>query len=77
LCENEDCQTCFEKSFASHEKSKYWSDKNGIVKPRQVFKSVNTKYWFDCDCGHEFETAVFQNELELLENIATSIKYTK
>jgi hypothetical protein len=24
----------------------------------------------------EFETAVFQNELELLENIATSIKYT-
>jgi hypothetical protein len=25
----------------------------------------------------EFETAVFQNELELLENIATSIKYTK
>jgi hypothetical protein len=25
----------------------------------------------------EFETTVFQNELELLENIATSIKYTK
>ena len=25
----------------------------------------------------EFETAVFQYELELLENIATSIKYTK
>jgi hypothetical protein len=25
----------------------------------------------------EFETVVFQNELELLENIATSIKYTK
>mgnify|MGYP000592312175 FL=1 len=25
----------------------------------------------------EFETAVFKNELELLENIATSIKYTK
>jgi len=25
----------------------------------------------------EFETVVFKNELELLENIATSIKYTK
>ena len=25
----------------------------------------------------EFETAVFQNELELLENIVTSIKHTK
>jgi hypothetical protein len=25
----------------------------------------------------EFETTVFKNELELLENIATSIKYTK
>jgi hypothetical protein len=25
----------------------------------------------------EFETAVFQNELQLLENIATSIKYVK
>jgi hypothetical protein len=25
----------------------------------------------------EFETAVFQNEVELLENIITSIKYTK
>jgi len=25
----------------------------------------------------EFETAIFQNEVELLENIITSIKYTK
>jgi hypothetical protein len=54
LCDNKDCNTCFEKSFASHEKSKYWSEKNGHVKPRQVFKSSNTKYWFKCDCGHEF-----------------------
>jgi very-short-patch-repair endonuclease len=58
LCEKGNCKSCFEKSFASHEKSNYWSDKNGDVKPRQVFKSVNTKYWFDCDCGHEFESAL-------------------
>ncbi len=40
LCTNEECQTCFENSFASHEKSKYWSEKN----PRQVFKSSGNKY---------------------------------
>ena len=28
----------FEKSFASHEKAKYWSDKNEI-KPEEVFKN--------------------------------------
>jgi len=60
LCEKEECETCFEKSFASHEKSKYWSDKNGDIKPRHVFKSANTKYWFDCDCGHEFNSTLSQ-----------------
>jgi hypothetical protein len=34
LCDNLECKICFEKSFASHEKSKYWSDKNDCVKPR-------------------------------------------
>ena len=58
LCEKEECQTCFNKSFALHQKSKYWSVKNGDIKPRQVFKSANTKYWFDCDCGHEFESSI-------------------
>jgi very-short-patch-repair endonuclease len=58
LCENEECKTCFEKSFASHEKSKYLSEKTGHVKPRQVFKFSHTKYWFDCDCGHQFESAL-------------------
>jgi hypothetical protein len=48
LCEKENCKSCFEKSFASNEKSKYWSEKNGDIKPRQVFKSANIKYWFDC-----------------------------
>ena len=54
LCNNDNCKDCFEKSFASHEKSKYWSKKNEI-NPRKVFKSSNKKYWFDCYCGHEFE----------------------
>ncbi len=55
LCNNEDCKSCFEKSFASHEKSQYWSKKNEL-KPRKVFKSSNKKYLFDCKCGHEFKT---------------------
>jgi hypothetical protein len=58
LCEKKDCPSCLENSFALHEKSKYWSDKNGDVKPRQVFKSSGNKYWFDCECGHQFDSAL-------------------
>ena len=58
LCENEKCQTCFENSFASHDKSKYWSDKNCNLKPRQVFKKTTKKYWFDCVCEHSFENTL-------------------
>jgi very-short-patch-repair endonuclease len=52
LCEREDCVSCFDKSFASHEKSQYWSNKN-VLTPRQVFRSSATKYIFHCNCGHE------------------------
>ena len=52
LCNNNDCEICFNKSFASNEKSKYWSDKNSN-KPRDVFKSSGDKYYFNCnDCNH-------------------------
>jgi very-short-patch-repair endonuclease len=52
LCDNAECSNCFEKSFASHEKSKYWSDKNELT-PRQVFKGADRKLFiFDCYCGH-------------------------
>jgi hypothetical protein len=54
LCENNDCKTCFDKSFASHEMSKYWDDErnkdangNNIL-PRQVFKNSGSKYNFKC-----------------------------
>lgn len=56
LCKNEDCQGCFENSFASHHKSKFWADKNSVV-PRTIFKSSANKYWFDCNiCTNEFYT---------------------
>lgn len=54
LCEK-NCDICFQKSFALHEKSKFWSNKNEL-KPRNVFKSSGKKYWFDCNiCNHDFE----------------------
>nr|AEX62473.1 hypothetical protein mv_L268 [Moumouvirus Monve] len=54
LCDNPKCKTCFEKSFASSDKAKYWS-KNNDLNPRQVFKSSNKKYLFDCNiCNHTF-----------------------
>jgi very-short-patch-repair endonuclease/DNA-directed RNA polymerase subunit RPC12/RpoP len=57
LCENE-CETCYNKSFASHEKSSYWCNKNEN-KPRDIFKSTAKKYWFDCHiCNHDFEVSL-------------------
>ena len=59
LCNEKACISCFEKSFASHEKSKYWSKKN-IENPRNVFKSSDKKYWFDCnDCNHSFDSVLY------------------
>jgi len=57
LCEDQACEMCHAKSFASHPKSAHWHDeKNGDVKPRDVFKSTDKKYWFQCDkCPHAFD----------------------
>lgn len=54
ICDNNNCNECFEKSFASHEKSKYWSKKND-KNPRTIFKSTAEKFLFDCNkCKKEF-----------------------
>ena len=59
LCNNEDCDDCFQKSFESHEKSKFWSKKNIDVKPRDYFLNCNSKFWFDCyKCKHDFEVSL-------------------
>ena len=56
LCNEESCLSCFNNSFASHEKSKYWSNQN-TEQPRDVFKSSGKKYWFDCHtCNHTFDS---------------------
>ena len=59
LCKKQDCTACYNKTFASHEKAKYWSEQNGDIKPKDVFKSSGNKCWFDCDkCNHSFDTAL-------------------
>jgi very-short-patch-repair endonuclease len=56
LCEDDRCEMCFNKSFASHPKSIYWNNKN-ILLPMQVSKYSNKKYFFNCDiCSYIFET---------------------
>ena len=55
LCDNNDCIKCHERSFLSHEKSKFWDISNKIL-PRKVFKNSNDKYIFLCNiCNHNFE----------------------
>ena len=55
LCENNECNICFNNSFASVDRSKFLNDKT--VNPRMLFKSTNKKYKFDCDkCNNPFET---------------------
>ena len=52
LCDDTNCKKCFDNSFASHEKSIFWSNKNELS-PRQVFRCADRKkYLFDCSCGH-------------------------
>jgi hypothetical protein len=59
LCGDDNCSICFEKSFASIIKSQYWSSKN-ILLPKNVFKSSNVEYLFDCNvCGHEFSMSLY------------------
>lgn len=57
LCGSYDCDVCFKNSFASHDKSEYWSFEQNDLEPIKVRKSSNEKYWFDCPtCPHSFES---------------------
>ena len=68
LCEYDECKFCFNNSFSSYKgltfngkkKVDCWDyDKNGDIKPRDIAKSCNSKYWFKCDiCEHSFCSAI-------------------
>ena len=56
LCNKDiNCKICFDKSFASVERSKIWSNKNEYF-PEEVFKNSHKEYLFDCPkCNHTFK----------------------
>jgi very-short-patch-repair endonuclease len=57
LCENADCELCFNKSFASHPKHIHLIDKS--LNPRMLFKRTDKKYDFLCpDCNHQFTKVI-------------------
>jgi len=60
LCDDDNCEHCFNASFASHEKAEYWHPtKNNNIKPRDIMKGTHKKYWFKChDCPHSFESSI-------------------
>jgi len=43
--------------FSEHPKSKFWSDKN-TIKPNEVALNSHKKFWFDCECGHTFDSSL-------------------
>ncbi len=59
LCDGAGCDHCHRRSFASFDVAKVasWSERN-LLAPRQVNMHTSRKYWFKCDCGHDFETAL-------------------
>lgn len=65
LCDNLNCEKCFEYSFASHYRAEFWSSQNKIL-PRKVRKCSGKKFWFTCGiCSHDFEgilTNIIQND---------------
>ena len=55
LCDDDNCEYCFDRSFASHPKAKYWDYNKNKVNPRNIFKGTKNKYFFNCGtCGHLF-----------------------
>ncbi len=57
LCDDNSCNACYLKSFASHYRAAHWHPTlNEATMPRDVFKSSSAKYWFSCvACKHDFD----------------------
>lgn len=90
LCDDKKCKICFNASFASCPKVKYFSEKNN-ANPRFLMRYSKRKFIFECKKKHEFEstlqninvswctTCPFKNESyckAVLEEI-TGVKFRK
>ena len=70
ICEDSDCERCFERSLASYiGKTKngklkiecFDYENNGNLTPRQLIKGSNTKHQYICDnCPHKFQRTPYQ-----------------
>lgn len=58
LCDNEKCNICFTKSFASHFRSNFIAEKKKY-NPRSIFLYSNKKYLFQCEiCNQNFSSKI-------------------
>ena len=57
LCPSEDCDFCYNNSFASEAASSFWCLTNA-ANPRQLFRTSHKKYNFICENGHAFTTTL-------------------
>jgi hypothetical protein len=55
MCDNDDCNYCFNTSFARNPFSRNWSDRNLPIRPRDISWGCDKPpFYFNCDgCGHE------------------------
>lgn len=60
ICLDTSCQLCFNKSFASDERSQYWDyEKNEGATPRHFMKNCHESFWFKCkERGHSFRATL-------------------
>jgi Probable Zinc-ribbon domain len=58
LC-NEDCNVCFERSFASNSRSNEWLQSHNNDTPRQIHMGSHSKYWFKCNiCNFKVQSSL-------------------
>lgn len=56
LCNDQECEMCFKRSFASHPKSTCWNYQLNKKRPRDVFLNSHNSYWLKCEkCDRSFE----------------------
>lgn len=58
FCDLWNCKKCFEWSFASVEKCRYWDYVKNIDWPIDVRAGASAKFWFNCPCGHSFDQSL-------------------
>lgn len=80
LCDDLNCNFCFERSFASNPVSKFWSPNNKIKSPRFISKGSNSRILLKCKtCGVDSDKIIkhLQSENLRCKNCKDSKKTIK